>query len=164
MDFLGVGPLELFFIFIIALIVLGPKDMVKTGKMIGSLLRKIVKSPTWNAVQQTSRDLRYLPNKLMREAGLEEDAEELKKIGKEVEALGKVNTSISDDLKKTSSDFNKSFSAWTTPPGSAEPTTGNAPPATSAAPIPEASIPTPPSVAPADPKPMTSDSNAEDQV
>jgi len=116
MEFLGVGPLELFFILIVALIVLGPKDMVKAGRTMGSFLRKVVKSPTWQAVQQTSRDLRYLPNKLMREAGMEEDLAELKKIGQEVDELGKVKNSISADLNKASIDIEPGLSAWTTPP------------------------------------------------
>lgn len=72
MEVLGVGPLELLFILLIALILLGPNDMVKAGRQLGRLLRSIITSPTWQAVQQTSRDLRYLPNKLMREAGLDE--------------------------------------------------------------------------------------------
>jgi hypothetical protein len=70
MEILGVGPLELALILIIALIVLGPKDMVKAGRTMGKFLRKVVMSPTWKAVQQTSRDLKTLPNRLMREAGL----------------------------------------------------------------------------------------------
>ncbi len=72
MEFLGIGPLELFFIVLIALIVLGPKDMVKAGRTIGRFLRTLVTSPTWRTIQQTSRELRYLPNRLMREAGLED--------------------------------------------------------------------------------------------
>ena len=79
MEILGIGPLELFFILIVALIVLGPNDMVKTGRMLGRWLRKVVTSPGWQTVQQTSRDLRYLPNKLMREAGLEEIKDQLPK-------------------------------------------------------------------------------------
>ena len=69
---IGIGPLELFFIILIALIVLGPRDMVKAGRTLGRLLRRLVTSPTWQTVQQTSRDLRRLPTKLMREAGMEE--------------------------------------------------------------------------------------------
>lgn len=80
MDILGIGPLELFFIIIIALIVLGPKDMVKAGRTIGRYLRMIVKSSGWQAVQQTSRELRKLPNRLMREAGLEEDLSDINNI------------------------------------------------------------------------------------
>jgi hypothetical protein len=72
MEFLGIGPLELFFIVLIALIVLGPKDMVKAGRTLGRFLRTLVTSPTWKTIQQTSRDLRYLPNRLMREAGIDD--------------------------------------------------------------------------------------------
>lgn len=116
MDFLGVGPMELIFILIIALIVLGPKDMVKAGRTLGVFLRRIMKSPTWQAVQQTSRDLRYLPNRLVREAGLEEEAEELKKIGQEVEDLDKTRKSFAEDINKATREVNRDLSAWTTPP------------------------------------------------
>ena len=40
MEILGIGPLELIFILLIALIVLGPGDMVKTGRTIGRFLIK----------------------------------------------------------------------------------------------------------------------------
>ena len=60
MEILGVGPSELIFIIIIALIVLGPKDMQKAGKTIGGYLNKLVKSDGWKAFQQTSRELRNL--------------------------------------------------------------------------------------------------------
>ena len=72
MDILGIGPLELMFIVLIALIVLGPKDMVKAGKTIGRTLRTIVSSDTWKIVNQASREVRNLPNKLIREAGIED--------------------------------------------------------------------------------------------
>jgi len=79
MDILGIGPLELLFILIIALLVFGPNDLVKAGRTLGKLLRKVVTSPTWHTIQQTSRDLRNLPNKMMREAGLEEDAKQIQR-------------------------------------------------------------------------------------
>jgi Sec-independent protein translocase protein TatA len=104
MEFLGVGPLEIFFILILALIILGPKDMVKTGRQLGAFLRKIVRTDAWQAIQQTSRDIRYLPNKLMRESGLEEEVKEIEKIGKDLEASAKdVETSVkemSESVKK----------------------------------------------------------------
>ncbi|MCI0520480.1 MAG: twin-arginine translocase TatA/TatE family subunit [Chloroflexi bacterium] len=77
MDFLGIGPLELFFILLIALIVLGPKDIVKAGKTLGRTMRNIVTSPTWLAVKNMTQELRVLPNKLMREAGVEDLQKEL---------------------------------------------------------------------------------------
>ncbi len=79
MEILGIGPSELIFIIIIALIILGPKDMQKAGKTIGKWLRTIVTSDGWKAFQQTSRELRTLPNRLMREAN-----EEVNKIGSDL--------------------------------------------------------------------------------
>lgn len=79
MEILGIGTSELVFIVVIALIVLGPKDMQKAGKTIGKWLRNIVTSDGWKMFQQTSRELRTLPNRLMREAN-----EEVNKIGNEL--------------------------------------------------------------------------------
>src|SRR5512136_3266551 len=72
MEILGIGPSELLFIIIIALIVLGPRDMQKAGRMIGKWLRQIVTSDGWKLFQQTSREIQTLPNRLMREAALDE--------------------------------------------------------------------------------------------
>jgi sec-independent protein translocase protein TatB len=71
MEILGVGWQELIFIFLIALIVLGPKDMQKAGRTIGRWLNQLVRSDGWKALQQTSRELRKLPTNLMREANLD---------------------------------------------------------------------------------------------
>ena len=79
MEILGVGPSEFVFTVIIALIILGPKDMQKAGKTIGKWLRSIITSDGWKMFQQTSRELRTLPNRLMREAN-----EDLNQIGKEI--------------------------------------------------------------------------------
>ena len=71
MEFLGVGPSELIFIIVIALIVLGPKDMQKAGRTIGRWLNQLVRSDGWKAFQQTSREIRNMPTTLMREANME---------------------------------------------------------------------------------------------
>lgn len=71
MEILGIGPSELLFIIIIALIVLGPREMQKAGKTVGRWLNSLVKSDGWKAFQQTSREIRSLPTKLMREANME---------------------------------------------------------------------------------------------
>lgn len=119
MEFLGIGPLELLFVVIIALIVLGPKDMVKAGKTIGRTLRKIVTSSNWRAIQQTSRELRQLPNRLMREAGLDELQKNLPKTEDIGHELG------IDEMKKNLSDVSEELSDWTSPTPSIRP---NAPP------------------------------------
>ncbi|MCJ7432914.1 MAG: twin-arginine translocase TatA/TatE family subunit, partial [Anaerolineales bacterium] len=64
MEILGIGAPELIFIVIIALIVLGPKDMQKAGKTIGKWLRDTVTSDGWKLFQQTTRELRNLPTRL----------------------------------------------------------------------------------------------------
>lgn len=71
MEILGIGPSELLFIIIIALIVLGPKDMQKAGRTVGRWLNNLVRSDGWKALQQTSREIRTLPTKLMRDANME---------------------------------------------------------------------------------------------
>ena len=81
MEILGIGAPELVFVIVIALIVLGPKDMQKAGRSIGRWLNQVVQSDGWKAFQQTSRELRNLPNNLMREANMElaETERELRK-------------------------------------------------------------------------------------
>jgi Sec-independent protein translocase protein TatA len=110
MEILGIGPLELIFIFLIALIVLGPTDMVKAGRTIGRFLRRIVTSPGWRTFQQASREMRYLPNKLMREAGLEELERDLEEI--ENKTRQATNHGLDSDLET----WQRDISSWTSPP------------------------------------------------
>jgi sec-independent protein translocase protein TatB len=89
MEILGVGPSELIFIVIIALIILGPKDMQKAGRTLGKWMRDIVTSDSWKIFQQTSQELRTLPTRLMREANTD-----LNQVGKEI------NNAINPDPRK----------------------------------------------------------------
>ena len=109
MEIFGIGPLELLFILLIALIILGPGDMVKAGLTLGRLLRKIITSPEWRTVQKASRELRYLPNRLMREASLED-------LSKDLTEINKIGGQLSSEVKKMELDF----SPWTTPPDSTD--------------------------------------------
>ena len=72
MEILGIGASELLFILLIAIIVLGPKDMQKAGKTVGRWLNQFVRSDGWKALQRASKEIRSLPTSLMREANLEE--------------------------------------------------------------------------------------------
>ncbi|HSK89514.1 MAG TPA: hypothetical protein VK880_14220 [Anaerolineales bacterium] len=71
MEILGIGLQEIVFILIIALIVLGPRDMQKAGRTIGRWLNQLVRSDFWKVFQKTSVELRNLPRNLMREANTE---------------------------------------------------------------------------------------------
>lgn len=73
MDFLGIGPMELLFIILIALIVLGPKDMLQASRTIGKLLRKLFTSESWREFRKGMESVKTLPYKMAREAGLDED-------------------------------------------------------------------------------------------
>lgn len=112
MEILGIGMPELIFIFIIALIVMGPKDMQKAGKTIGKWLRSIVMSDGWKMFQQTSRELRTLPNKLMREAN--QELEQINKIGRDISSPTEI-----PDKKYSAPAGSQSIS---TPSASARPT------------------------------------------
>jgi Sec-independent protein translocase protein TatA len=72
MDFLGVGPMELILIIIIALVLIGPRDIGKAARSMGRFLNRLYKSDTWRMLLDTSRTLRHLPERLAREAALEE--------------------------------------------------------------------------------------------
>ena len=71
MEIFGIGASELIFILIIALIVLGPKDMQKAGRTVGRWLNQLVRSDSWKVFQRTSAELRNLPRNLMRDANME---------------------------------------------------------------------------------------------
>ncbi len=89
MEFLGIGPSELLFILIIALILLGPRDMQKAGRALGKWMQRIVKSDGWRVFQQTSHEIQTLPNRLMRDAALDEFNEMQKDIRRPLEELQK---------------------------------------------------------------------------
>lgn len=80
MEILGIGASELVFIVIIAIIILGPKDMQKAGKTIGRWLNHFIRSDGWKALQRASKEIRNLPTNLMREANLEE----VQQVGREI--------------------------------------------------------------------------------
>jgi sec-independent protein translocase protein TatB len=71
MEILGIGAPELIFILIIAMIVLGPKDMQKAGRTVGRWLNQLIRSDSWKVFQRTSAELRNLPRNLMRDANME---------------------------------------------------------------------------------------------
>ncbi len=104
MDILGVGPLELLLIIFIALVIIGPRDMEKYARKAGRSLNRLFKSDAWRTLTQASRNLRTLPNRLAREAALEE--------------LNEVRRTIETTKNDVATDLNsldQSLKAWTTP-------------------------------------------------
>jgi Sec-independent protein translocase protein TatA len=72
MDFLGIGPAELIVILLVIILVIGPKDIGNTAKSLGRFLNRVFKSDEWRTITEASKTIRTLPNRLAREAELEE--------------------------------------------------------------------------------------------
>lgn len=79
MEIFNVGILELTLILLLAFILLGPQGMIKTARDLGRLMRKILHSPLWASLRQVEREVREVPTRLIREAGLEELEQELQR-------------------------------------------------------------------------------------
>jgi Sec-independent protein translocase protein TatA len=91
MNLFGIGLPEILFILFIALLIFGPKDLVKTGRTLGSSLNKLVRSDTWKIIKDTGREIKNLPTRLMRETGMED-------IGKDM--TGEIKKSV-DEIERS---------------------------------------------------------------
>ncbi|MEM5776549.1 MAG: hypothetical protein AAGU05_16215, partial [Anaerolineaceae bacterium] len=75
----------------IALIVLGPAEMLNTARKLARLINKFVHSPIWKSLVNTSQEIRSLPKKFMAEAGLDETVQELNKMNQQVKEFTRSN-------------------------------------------------------------------------
>jgi sec-independent protein translocase protein TatB len=100
MNILGIGPLELVLIIVIMILVLGPQQMVVTARKAGALFRKVVKSPIWGTIMDTSREIRDIPTKLVREAGLDEEFKEMKETAQSVKNLKNISVTADPVILK----------------------------------------------------------------
>ena len=72
MNIFGIGPLEIIFVLIIGILVLGPEGMIEAGRKLGKFMRSIIHSPWWKNIRQGVTEIQHLPQRLIREAELEE--------------------------------------------------------------------------------------------
>jgi Sec-independent protein translocase protein TatA len=130
MEIFGVGWMELFFILIIILLVAGPKDLQRGARGLGRLLNRIYKSPNYHAIRRASDELRNLPQRLAREANLEE-LDELRKVPQELQKELKETANTIGSAPQEMQAWVKDLSKPPTPP----------PPSPPAAPPPAATTP-----------------------
>ena len=97
MNIFGIGPLEIVFVLIIGILVLGPEGMISAGRKFGKFMRSIIRSNWWQNVRKGVTEIQHLPQRLMREAELEE-LNELRLLTKE--SFPKIG---GDDLLNSSS-------------------------------------------------------------
>ena len=76
MEIFGIGPLELILIVLIAVIVLGPKDMVTSAQKAATWLKKLRKSDIW----ETTKEVMDIPNQVMKETGLDKEIQEIQSL------------------------------------------------------------------------------------
>jgi Sec-independent protein translocase protein TatA len=98
MNFLNLGIGEILFILVIAVIIFGPGNMVKTARDMGAFVRKVAKSPYWQEVWATKRELTELPKLISKEARLDETLSELNKDTQGIKS--KFSSTFSDFLKE----------------------------------------------------------------
>ena len=108
MEILGVGPLEVLLIVLLALVLFGPKDIVQTARSAGRFLNRLYRSEGWRTLLRTSETLRTLPNRLAREAELDD-----------LDSLRQTMTDTRKTLTDTAREVDRGLKAWT-PSGTRE--------------------------------------------
>jgi hypothetical protein len=78
MEILGVGPLEFVFVLILMLLLLGPKGMVKAVHDVGEFLRKLVQSPVWKSIINSSQEIREVQTQIIKESGLDQSIKDIR--------------------------------------------------------------------------------------
>jgi sec-independent protein translocase protein TatB len=99
MEILGIGPLEALFVLILALLVVGPQDLGKAARTFGRFLNRLYRSEAWSAITQASHNLRTLPNRLAREAALEELDEARSELHQASQGVGRELDRFGRELK-----------------------------------------------------------------
>lgn len=82
MNIFGIGPLEIIFVLIIGILFLGPEGMIEAGHKLGKFMSSTIRSPWWQNIRRGVNEIQHLPQRLMREAELEE-LNEIKKLTKD---------------------------------------------------------------------------------
>jgi len=106
MKFINVGALELLFILLLALIVLGPRKAIKTAGDVGQKVKELLNSKFWREIVTTSKEIQDLPKKIMDEADIQKTIEELERSTGEVNhALRRSQTDMRRGLTEIEQDI-----------------------------------------------------------
>lgn len=160
MELLGVGPTELILIIILALVLVGPRDLAKLGRDAGRALNKLYRSPAWRTMNEASREIRNLPTRLAREAELDTVKRDLEMAGKDLQdSVRSASQGLEKDVKVAAQGLERDvkpagegMQAWTPaparPPAPVLPRPAQAPGAATPSPAPKDAPPPPPSDSP----------------
>jgi hypothetical protein len=106
MQILNVGPLELIFFFLLAFILLGQDGMVGFAKKSAQWIAKIIRSPYWRELVNTSEEVKSIPQKLIQGAKLDQSLSEIKEMSRS--PLGTKEDLGKNSLELPESEDNKS--------------------------------------------------------
>jgi Sec-independent protein translocase protein TatA len=87
MKFLNVGALEFVLILLLAFIVLGPKQAVKTAGDVGRWIKKLMSSQFWRDLVSTSQQIQELPRKMMDDAEIENTLRDLERTNTDINSI-----------------------------------------------------------------------------
>jgi Sec-independent protein translocase protein TatA len=74
MEIFGIGPLELVLIFLIMLVVLGPKEMINGARKSAGWIRKLRESDLF----KTSKEIAEMPKQIMKDTGLQDEINQIR--------------------------------------------------------------------------------------
>jgi Sec-independent protein translocase protein TatA len=77
MEILNIGPLELLVILVLAVLMFGPDDLVNFAHKAGRWIYNLRKSELWQEIEGTTKEIQELPQKILKEAELEETIKEI---------------------------------------------------------------------------------------
>jgi sec-independent protein translocase protein TatB len=107
MEVLGVGPFEILIILVLALVVLGPQDMVKTAYRMGRAINKLIRSPFWRTMMNLNTQIRDIPTRIVRETGLQQPLGEIRNMGKQaMQDLNQTTSVITEEANALRQDIN----------------------------------------------------------
>ena len=87
MELFGFGLPEIILIVLLALVIMGPRDMTDSARKLARWLYRLFQSPQWREFIGAAREAREMPKQIIREVGLEEDIKMLRQAGQEMRGL-----------------------------------------------------------------------------
>ena len=96
----GIGYTEMFVVAVVAIIVIGPKDLPKVLRALGKTVAKM---------RGMAREFQGHLDQAMKETGFDEVKKEFDNIKKSTNIVEPVKKTVTDDVKKQEDDFKKLF-------------------------------------------------------
>lgn len=115
MNIFGIGIGEIILVLVLAVVILGPDGMKKFARNAARSIHKLTHSPFWSELMDTRREINDLPQKLMKEAGIEKDVEEIKAAAREFKTVPQQGTTLLNNYQNYVKDLNKELNAPSSP-------------------------------------------------